>query len=1030
MIQRRRRPSFVPMSGQQDQFYALRGGLDLITPAIEVNPGRAIDGANYEPVERGYQRVPGYERTDGRPKPSQATYYILAFTDGDTAISEGDVLVGDESGHTGTALYDATVTSGSYGGGDAAGSVILTGIEQPEATDSFLTPSSLPSRYALTRASVGTYIDSSGDLQEAAANTGRWTYYWTGSAWAIAGLLVEGSRINLLRNNTGVGAVAGTPGTMPTNWNWSTPVASMTTHVVGSGTEKGIAYVDLRLSGTPGASGQMRIQMDDWDAAGIAAGDDCSLSAYLKLAAGSFTNVDAALRFQVLDDSSASGVLQVYRTAYLTVDGSDLSKQRISVSATIAEATAAHVRPMIEFNLTSGQAVDVTLRIGLPQIERSAKPTSAIETSSAEVTRSADLLIKTLPESINAAVTINRRNLESGFAYDYEIPAQPIATTYAVPASSNPVRTVSYEQPGVVTPADTAFFDDETLNVSASAVAVADGSASLRGASTTALDRAYTTAAATAARALIQPVPGSGPVRGVWRYQNSTWAVRDTEGGTEGALYKSSIAGWQRQVLGSQLDFDAGTAAFAEGETLTGGTSGATAEIKRVILDSGTWAGNDAAGRLILGPVSGGPYADNEAVTSASGSADADGAQAANSLPAGGRYVFETDNLTGLADRRAMYGVNGVGRGFEWDGDTFITINTGLSDALDKPIRVAIHRNHLFFGFRGGSVQFSSIGDPYTWSVVQGAGELTLGQDLTGMLSVVDGALVITGHSKVAVLYGSSSADFRLDELADESGAAAWTLMRVGVPIYLDDAGVRSLDQTEQFGNFTRGTISRLIEPLLRTMRKAGRIPVGSARFRDKDQYRLYWDDGSALAIYLGRELPECMPLDFGTLRVTCAASAVDLDALEINLVGGADGYVYETDVGTSFDGAAVAAFIRFPFHHIRRPTQVKRFHKLTLEIDSEPQLDLQVSTEVNYGSPDQPGGRDRDFVVSGGGAYWSEANWNSFYWSAQAEGQAGVPISREGTNLSMVVSSESAEDPIHTIHGVTIHYSLRRLQR
>lgn len=73
------------------------------------------------------------------------------------------------------------------------------------------------------------------------------------------------------------------------------------------------------------------------------------------------------------------------------------------------------------------------------------------------------------------------------------------------------------------------------------------------------------------------------------------------------------------------LGYDALATDFVIGETLTGGTSGATAEILGINKTSAT------AGTLKLGAITGGPYQDNEAITSASGAATADGASAAGS---------------------------------------------------------------------------------------------------------------------------------------------------------------------------------------------------------------------------------------------------------------------------------------------------------------------------------------------------------------------------------------------------------------
>jgi hypothetical protein len=48
-----------------------------------------------------------------------------------------------------------------------------------------------------------------------------------------------------------------------------------------------------------------------------------------------------------------------------------------------------------------------------------------------------------------------------------------------------------------------------------------------------------------ARRALIQKVPGSGPVRGVWRFNGVLYAFRDNEAGTFGFMYKEDpVTGW------------------------------------------------------------------------------------------------------------------------------------------------------------------------------------------------------------------------------------------------------------------------------------------------------------------------------------------------------------------------------------------------------------------------------------------------------------------------------------------------------
>ena len=96
------------------QYYPLSGGLDIVTPALSILPGKAIAMVNFEPwYQGGYRRIPGYERFDGQPKPSDATFTgfnvstILGLTLRDT-------ITGDTSGATGTlvGIYD---DDGSFG---------------------------------------------------------------------------------------------------------------------------------------------------------------------------------------------------------------------------------------------------------------------------------------------------------------------------------------------------------------------------------------------------------------------------------------------------------------------------------------------------------------------------------------------------------------------------------------------------------------------------------------------------------------------------------------------------------------------------------------------------------------------------------------------------------------------------------------------------------------------------------------------------------------------------------------------------
>jgi hypothetical protein len=339
-----------------------------------------------------------------------------------------------------------------------------------------------------------------------------------------------------------------------------------------------------------------------------------------------------------------------------------------------------------------------------------------------------------------------------------------------------------------------------------------------------------------------------------------------------------------------------------------------------------------------------------------------------------------------------------------------------------------VHRQALFLGFPGGSVQFSAVGNPLSFDAIIGAGEIGIGDEITDFVSNTTTSLVILGKNSINVLYGNDASDYQLETLSDESGAFAWSADKVGQAIYLDKGGIRSISATQSYGNFALGSISRLIQTLIEVKLKNGVVPVGSARIRTKDQYRLFWSDNSCLAVHLGGKNPEIMPTDIGKL-VTCICS-VETDGGEEIFFGSTDGFVYQLEKGNSFDGSSIEAFLRLPFTHLGAPQQRKRFHKVVIECDCEPNTVLQTVAEFDYGDPDQLSDASSTLTLSGGGGAWDLSNWDEFYWSSPFEGIGEAWIDGVGKNMSLIIASSSASQAPHTLQGITYFFSPRGLAR
>lgn len=268
---------------------------------------------------------------------------------------------------------------------------------------------------SFSRASTATLIDRTGTLQEVGPNVPRidWSH-------GRPVLRLEGGSTNHIRNPRGEGAVigvVGSDGALPTFWAREI-TGGLTWEVVGTGVEDGISYVDVRLHGTPT---QTLVQMRFEGTTTIAAGPGQTWTGtfYARRVGGSMAGIgEARVRIQERDASGVS--LNQSQSVFDPNDSPRLAGARRTHTHTVSDQNAAAIVLMFGLGgMTVGNAIDVTFRIGAPQMEQMPFATSPILPpigAPAVATRATDQIV-TIPAPAPQPMAVYLRFRERGTAF-------------------------------------------------------------------------------------------------------------------------------------------------------------------------------------------------------------------------------------------------------------------------------------------------------------------------------------------------------------------------------------------------------------------------------------------------------------------------------------------------------------------------------------------------------------------------------------------------------------------------------------
>lgn len=578
----------------------------------------------------------------------------------------------------------------------------------------------------------------------------------------------------------------------------------------------------------------------------------------------------------------------------------------------------------------------------------------------------------------------------------------------------------------VLTKMTSSFVDGEAVSVGATPIGTTEPISTILSPLSSAQ---YAALAADIYRADILAVPGSGPIQGVVEADldgtgEVVYAFRSD--GSTTKLYKSSAGGWVNVPFEYEISFTAGGASIpAEGATLT--RLGITATIKRVVLQDGAWSSNDAVGRLVISAPIGGNYTAGAATISGGVNVTLSGVQTAITFTPGGLFEFDIGRFKANGTKRRIYGCDGINRGFEFDGSVMVPISTGT--VPDAPKHVKIHKEHLFFAF-GSSAVNSGIGRPYEWTADSGALETSAGDTITNFISQGGNedtaVLAITTFSNTHFLYGKTAASWHLVSTDKGIGGTHYSAQQLEQGYWFSHAGVVNVRTTSAFGDFTQSTLTAGIPEFITAQRSR---PMFGVTHHTKHQYRIYFNDGQALYTTIVNGKP------IGSMRMvfprsfSCGWGSKTSANEERVLVGdSSNGYVYEMDIGSSFDGAVLDAYFTLSKNTSQGQRTKKKYGSLSLELQGSFYATFQLGYALSHNTPSalQPSTTSYESSFSSAPS-WDSFVWDSFTWDGATVSPTEADVRGTGYNIQPTIRTSSTYVKPFTITSMTLHATMLR---
>lgn len=531
----------------------------------------------------------------------------------------------------------------------------------------------------------------------------------------------------------------------------------------------------------------------------------------------------------------------------------------------------------------------------------------------------------------------------------------------------------------------------------------------------------------------IAKVTGAGPIRGVAQVDGIELAWRDTLAVDTCFAYKSTPSGWEKVRYASLVSAPKGVDVYA-GDLLNGGDY-RVLTVYPYLDDTGTRINEknvyslliekDTAPALSLTTVLTPDKADStigqveELIPFAfkpSGKVET----ALHNFYAGDstRHLFITDGVNCAAVYKPAYNV-------------IQPIASNMRKLDDVHTHVIAHNSRLWLATNKGTLVTSVTGEPEQLDGFLGAAEWGAGDVITGMAETNAASLYVFTKHTTLVIKGKGLADWTQDTVSTYTGAVPNGNVALDDVYTFSSRGISSLARTQTNGGFSASTVSDRVQPLVDSLNP--NELTAAILYKKEGQLRFYFRNRFLMLTRVMHNVNGKEGVRLGiteglyNVALNCVDAAENSSGGSKIIAGGEDGYVYVLESGSSADGLPMEYNLSLNNNHLNDPQRLKRFRKLTLMSTAE------AATEITFSQSNSGGLKSyssKTIKLLGGGSLFDAGQWDKAVFDANPEARKKLTLLGSGYNVELSFYLESATAPRFTLHGYTIHYTVRGLAK